>query len=57
MAISKGDAIHILSIILRYMNERLALTMLCDMDFEIAEITDNPSLKESIKMVRRALEG
>jgi len=39
------------------MNERLALTMLCDMDFEVAEITDNPSLKESIKMVRRVLEG
>ena len=56
MATSKGEAIHILSIILRYMNERLALTMLCDMDFEIAEITDNESLKESIKMVRRLLE-
>ena len=30
--------------------------MLCDMDFEVAETTENESLKDSIKMVRRYLE-
>jgi hypothetical protein len=30
--------------------------MLCDMDFEIAETTENDSLKNSIKMVRTYLE-
>ena len=30
--------------------------MLCDMYFEVAETTENESLKDSIKMVRRYLE-
>lgn len=56
MAINKIEAIHIRGIILRYINEAEALNMMCDMDFEIAEITDNISLKNSIKTVRRFLE-
>jgi len=38
------------------MEKDAALRLLCDMDYEVAETTDNESLKDSIKMVRRYLE-
>lgn len=51
MVTTKGEGLHLVGILLRYMSKEDALKMLKDMDFEIAENTDNESLKESIKMV------
>ena len=56
MVTKKGEAIHLMHIVTRYLDKDKALLMLSDMDFEIAEITDNASLKQSIKMVREYLE-
>jgi len=56
MVTKKGEAIHLMHIVTRYLDKEKALLMLCDMDFEIAELTDNASLKQSIKMVREYLE-
>lgn len=56
MVTKKGEAIHLMHIVMRYLDKDKALQMLCDMDFEIAELTENDSLKSSIKMVRDYLE-
>ena len=56
MVASITEGIQIVAILLRYMKKGEALKMLNDMDFEIAEFTDNESLKKSIKMVRDYLE-
>ena len=56
MVTNRTEALHLVSILLRYTDKVTALHMLSDMDFEIAETTDNPSLKSSIKMVRKYLE-
>ena len=56
MVTDRTEALHLVNILLRYMDKSKSLHMVCDMDFEIAETTDNPSLKQSIKMVRRYLE-
>ena len=56
MVTKKGEAIHLMHIVMRYLDKNKALQMLCDMDFEIAELTENDSLKSSIKMVRDYLE-
>ena len=56
MVTNRLEAIHIVGVVLRYMKKSEALNMLCDMDFEIAETTENDSLKNSIKMVRTYLE-
>ena len=41
-----------MSIILNYMTPKVAEMFISDLDFEVAEITDNESLRDSIKMVR-----
>jgi len=56
MVTDRSEALHLVSILLRFMDRDEALRILCDMDFEIAETTGNKSLKNSIKMVRRYLE-
>jgi len=56
MVTNRLEALHLVSILLRFMNKSKALTILCDMDYEVAETTDNKSLKNSIKMVRKYLE-
>ena len=56
MVISKTEGIHLMQIVLRYLDKEVALKMLNDMAFEIAVITDNESLKASIEMVRGLLE-
>ena len=56
MVTTKSEGIHLMAILLRYMSKEKASKMIQDMDFEIAEITDNESLKKSIKMVRDYLE-
>jgi len=56
MVTTKSEGIHLMAILLRYMSKEKAIKMLKDMDFEIAETTDNESLRDSIKMVSEYLE-
>lgn len=56
MVTTRLEAIHLMSILHRYMTEKDAYKMLCDMDFEVADTTDNESLKESIKLVRKYMK-
>jgi len=52
MVTSKSEAIHILHLLKQYMTPRVMSMFISDLDFEVAENTDNESLKDSIKMVR-----
>ena len=55
MVTTRLEAIHIMSIILNYMTPKVAKMMLADLDLEVAESTDNESLKNSIKLVGKYL--
>ena len=55
MVTNKSDAIQFFKILLDWCSPQVARMMLDDMDFYIAETTDNESVKESIKMVRQFL--
>jgi predicted Zn-dependent peptidase len=44
-----------MKIILDWCSPQVARSMLDDLDFYVAEITDNESLEQSIKMVREML--
>ena len=57
MVTTAGEGIHLVGILLRYMDKKTAYKMLSDMDFEIADTTDNESLRDSIRMVREYLNG
>jgi len=52
MVTSRTEALHILKILKDYMTPRVMSMFIADLDFEVAEITDNESLRDSIKMVR-----
>jgi len=52
MVTSRTEALHILKILKDYMTPRVMSMFIADLDFEVAEVTDNESLRESIKMVR-----
>lgn len=51
MVATRIEAVHMVQLMLKYVSPYTAKQMLNDMDFEIAEITDNESLRDSIKMV------
>ena len=53
MVTNKGDAIHFMKIILDWCSPQVARMMMDDLDFYIAETTDNESVRDSIKMVRK----
>ena len=55
MVTTKGEGLHLVGILLRYMSKEDAVKMLKDMDFEIANNTDNASLRNSIKLVLKYL--
>ena len=55
MVTSNTDAIQFFKILLDWCSPQVARMMLDDMEFYIAETTDNDSVKESIKMVRKYL--
>jgi len=55
MVTTTPEAIHIHKIILDWCSPQVARSMLDDLDFYVAETTDNESLKNSIKMVRKYL--
>tara|TARA_R100001224_G_scaffold9303_1_gene4853 strand:+ start:136 stop:408 length:273 start_codon:yes stop_codon:yes gene_type:complete len=52
MPTNKAEAIHFMKIVLDWCSPKVARMMMDDLDFYIAETTDNESIKESIKMVR-----
>ena len=52
MVTSRTEAIHIMKILMDYMTPKVAEMFISDLDFEVDEITDNESLRDSIKMVR-----
>jgi len=52
MATNKAEAIHFMKIVMDWCSPQVARMMMDDLDFYIAETTDNESIKESIKMVR-----
>ena len=51
MATNRLEATHMIQIMLKWQSPYIAKQMLIDIDMEIADTTDNESLKESIKMV------
>ena len=52
MVTTKTDAIHFMKIMFDWMSPQVSRSILDDMDFYIAETTDNESVRDSIKMVR-----
>ena len=52
MPTNKAEAIHFMKIVHDWCSPKVARMMMDDLDFYIAETTDNESIKESIKMVR-----
>tara|TARA_R110002167_G_scaffold177361_1_gene377156 strand:- start:330 stop:512 length:183 start_codon:yes stop_codon:yes gene_type:complete len=56
MVTTMQEALHIIRLLLKYMTPKVAKMFLADLDFEVAEITENESLKNSIKMVEEYLK-
>lgn len=55
MVTTANEAAQMITILLRYMPRRRAISMLEDMEFDIGQHTENKSLKGSLKMVLRFL--
>ena len=55
MPTNKAEAIHFMKIVLDWCSPKVARMMMDDLDFYIAETTDNESIKTSIKMVREMI--
>ena len=53
MVANRSEAIRFMKIVLDWCSPQVARSMLDDMKFYIGDATDNESLKESIKMVRK----
>ena len=56
MVTSRTEAVHIITLMLKYVSPYTAKQMLTDMDFEIADTTDNESLRDSIKGLLELIE-
>jgi len=55
MVTTTGDAVHFMKIVLDWCSPKVARMMMDDLDFYIAETTDNESVRDSIKMVRELI--
>ena len=55
MATNKAEAIHFMKIVLDWCSPKVARMMMDDLDFYIAETTDNESVRDSIKMIRELI--
>ena len=55
MVTNQVEATQFMKIILDWCSPQVARSMLDDIDFYIADTTDNESIRDSIKMVRRTL--
>ena len=56
MVASRLEGVHMIQLILKYVSPYTAKQMLTDMDFEIADTTDNESLRDSIKLMLKLIE-
>ena len=56
MVASRLEGVHMIQLILKYVSPYTAKQMLTDIDFEIADTTDNESLRESIKLLLGLIE-
>jgi hypothetical protein len=56
MVTTTTESMELIGILLRYLSKRKALKMLTDMEEEVANTTENISLRDSIKMVRSYLK-
>jgi len=55
MVTTKGEGIHFMKIILDWCSPQVARMMMDDLEFYIAETTDNESVRDSIKMIRELI--
>ena len=53
MTTDTSEAIRFMKIVLDWCSPQVARSMLDDMQFYIGEVTDNESIRESVKMVRQ----
>jgi hypothetical protein len=57
MVTRPSEGMQIVGILMRYMKIGELRRMLKEMDNEVADTTDNESLRDSIKMVRKYIDG
>ena len=55
MTTDRSEAIRFMKIVLDWCSPQVARSMLDDMQFYIGDVTDNESIRDSIKMVRKAI--
>ena len=55
MTTNRIEATQFMKIILDWCSPQVARSMMDDLDFYIADTTDNESVKESIKMIRQMI--
>ncbi len=55
MTTDRSEAVRFMKIVLDWCSPQVARSMLDDMQFYIGDVTENESIKESLKMVRRLL--
>jgi len=56
MVATRIERVQLATILLRYVSKKRAHAILKDMDEEVADTTENYSLRETIKRVRKYLE-
>ena len=56
MVATRIERVQLAAILLRYVSKKRAHDILKDMDEEVADTTENYSLRETIKRVRKYLE-
>jgi len=53
MTTDKSEAIRFMKIVLDWCSPQVARSMMDDLQFYIGDVTENESIKDSIKMVRK----
>jgi len=56
MVTTATESMQLIGILLRYISKSKAILMIKDMELEVGDITENESLKDSIKMAKEYLE-
>ena len=56
MVTTATESMQLIGILLRYISKSKAILMIRDMELEVGDITENASLKDSIKMAKEYLE-
>ena len=55
MTTDRSEAVRFMKIVLDWCSPQVARSMMDDMQFYIGDVTDNESIRDSIKMVRKAI--